>query len=234
MRSVTFGPFVFDPARGVLLRDGRPVAANQKGVRLLAALLRTPRRSGRQGYAHGCGFARYRNRGKQPIGSDRGAPQLLGAEHDGGDWIATVPRVGYRFAGAVLEPDGQNAGIDTAETRPVIAVLPFSIVSNEQGKDYLADGITDDIITALTRYRWFRVVVRGSVFALRDNLIDAGKTAHQLGARYALHGSVRHSQQQLRIWRNSSTLRMAPIYGPSVTISRWPMSSRSRTRLPSV
>jgi hypothetical protein len=41
--------------------------------------------------------------------------------------------------------------------------------------------------------------VRGSVFALRDNLIDAGKTAHQLGARYALHGSVRHSAQQLRI-----------------------------------
>ena len=77
--------------------------------------------------------------------------------------------------------------------------MPFCIVSNEQGKDYLADGITDDIITALTRYRWFRVVVRGSVFALRDNLIDAVKTAHQLGARYALHGSVRYSAQQLRI-----------------------------------
>ena len=72
--------------------------------------------------------------------------------------------------------------------RPLIAVLPFGIVSEEPGKEYLADGITDDIITALARYRWFRVVVRGSAFALRDD-----KAADLLGARYALHGNVRHS-----------------------------------------
>jgi TolB-like protein len=63
----------------------------------------------------------------------------------------------------------------------------------------IADGITDDIITALARYRWFRVVVRGSAFALRDKAIDAGEAAHMLGARYALHGSVRYSTQRLRI-----------------------------------
>ena len=78
-------------------------------------------------------------------------------------------------------------------------MLPFGIVSEEPGKDYLADGITDDIITALARYRWFRVVVRGSAFALRDTSIEADKAAHQLGARYALHGNVRHSAQRLRI-----------------------------------
>ena len=199
MRSVTFGPFVFDPARGVLLRDGRPVAANQKGVRLLAALLRTPGEAVDKATLMDAAWPDTAIEESNLSVQIAALRKLLGAAHDGGDWIATVPRVGYRFAGAVLEPDGQNEGIDTAETRPVIAVLPFCIVSNEQGKDYLADGITDDIITALTRYRWFRVVVRGSVFALRENLIDAGKTAHQLGARYALHGSVRHSQQQLRI-----------------------------------
>jgi TolB-like protein len=101
--------------------------------------------------------------------------------------------------GSVSEHDDQNEGVDAAEARPGIAVLPFGIVSDEPGKDYLADGVTDDIITALARYRWFRVVVRGSVFALRDTTIDAGKTAHLLGARYALHGSVRHSAQRLRI-----------------------------------
>ena len=82
---------------------------------------------------------------------------------------------------------------DVLDMRPLIAVLPFGIVSEEPGKEYLADGITDDIITALARYRWFRVVVRGSAFALREKAID------QLGARYALHGNVRHSGERLRI-----------------------------------
>ena len=95
-----------------------------------------------------------------------------------------MPRVGYRFASAVLELDGPNENIDTAEARPVIAVLPFGIVTDDQGKADLADGITDDIITALTRYPWCSLIVRGSVFALRDNLIDAGKTARP--ARRAL------------------------------------------------
>ena len=80
-----------------------------------------------------------------------------------------------------------------SDIRPLIAVLPFGMVSEEPGKEYLADGITDDIITALARYRWFRVVVRGSAFALRDKAVE------QLGARYALHGNVRHSGERLRI-----------------------------------
>jgi TolB-like protein len=81
----------------------------------------------------------------------------------------------------------------------VIAVLPFGIVSEEPQKEYLADGITEDIITALARYRWFRVVVRGSAFALRDPPINAGAAALRLGARYALHGSVRSAAKRLRI-----------------------------------
>jgi DNA-binding winged helix-turn-helix (wHTH) protein len=158
MRSIAFGPFVFDPARGVLLRDGRPVSANQKGVRLLAALLRTPGEAVDKATLMDAAWPDTAIEESNLSVQIAALRKLLGTANDGGDWIATVPRVGYRFAGAVLEADGQNAGIDTAETRPVIAVLPFSIVSNERGKDYLADGITDDIITALTRYRWFRVM----------------------------------------------------------------------------
>ena len=109
------------------------------------------------------------------------------------EWIATVPRVGYRFAGAASGADTPSEGADASDIRPLIAVLPFGMVSEEPGKEYLADGITDDIITALARYRWFRVVVRGSAFALRDQAVD------QLGARYALHGNVRHSGERLRI-----------------------------------
>lgn len=193
MQRIAFGPFVFEPARGVLLRDGRPVPVNQKGVRLLAALLRAPGEAVDKATlmdAAWPGTAVEESNLSVQIAALR---KLLGAAHDGGEWIATVPRVGYRFAGAVAVRDAATESADAADARPLIAVLPFGIVSEEPGKEYLADGITDDIITALARYRWFRVVVRGSAFALRDN------AANRLGARYALHGNVRHSHERLRI-----------------------------------
>lgn len=193
MRRLAFGPFVFESARGVLLRDGRPMPVNQKGVSLLAALLRAAGEAVSKTAlmdAAWPGIAVEESNLSVQIAALR---KLLGAAHDGGEWIATVPRVGYRFAGAVSGADTPTESAEGPDARPLIVVLPFGIASEEPGKEYLADGITDDIITALTRYRWFRVVVRGSSFALRDQAAD------QLGARYALHGNVRHSRERLRI-----------------------------------
>src|SRR6185369_11375254 len=193
MQRLAFGPFVFDSARGVLLRDGRPMPVNQKGVRLLSALLRAPGEAVSKTALMDTawpGTAVEESNLSVQIAALR---KLLGTAHDGGEWIATVPRVGYRFAGAVSGADTPSESADASNVRPLIAVLPFGIVSEEPGKEYLADGITDDIITALARYRWFRVVVRGSAVALRDKAID------QLGARYALHGNVRYSRERLRI-----------------------------------
>ena len=199
MQRIAFGPFVFEFARGVLLRDGRPVPVNQKGVRLLAALLRAPGEAITKTAlmdAAWPGTAVEESNLSVQIAALR---KLIGAANDGGEWIATVPRVGYRFSGAVSGTNAPDESANAADVRPLIAVLPFGIVSEEPGKEYLADGITDDIITALARYRWFRVVVRGSAFALRDAHADAGKAADLLGARYALHGNVRHSRERLRI-----------------------------------
>jgi len=193
MQRLAFGPFVFESARGVLLRDGRPMPVNQKGIRLLAELLRAPGETVSKAAlidAAWPGTAVEESNLSVQIAALR---KLLGAAHDGGGWIATVPRVGYRFTGAVSGADTPTESTDVSDARPLIAVLPFGILSDEPGKEYLADGITDDIITALARYRWFRVVVRGSAFALRE------KAADQLSARYALQGSVRHSGEQLRI-----------------------------------
>jgi TolB-like protein len=193
MQRLAFGPFVFDSARGALLRDGRPMPVNQKGVRLLAALLRVPGEAVSKIALMDTawpGTAVEESNLSVQIAALR---KLLGAAHDGGEWIATVPRVGYRFVGAVSGADTPSERADASDVRPLIAVLPFGIVSEEAGKEYLADGITDDIITALARYRWFRVVVRGSAFTLRE------KAADQLGARYALHGNVRYSGERLRI-----------------------------------
>ena len=193
MQRLVFGPFVFESARGVLLRDGRPAPVNQKGIRLLAALLRAPGETVSKAALMDSawpGTAVEESNLSVQIAALR---KLLGTAHDGGEWITTVPRVGYRFAGAVSGADTPTESAGASDVRPLIAVLPFGIVSEEPGKEYLADGITDDIITALARYRWFRVVVRGSAFALREKAVD------QLGARYALHGNVRHSGERLRI-----------------------------------
>src|SRR5215212_5874102 len=164
MQRLAFGPFVFDPARSVLLRDGRPMPVNQKGVRLLAALLGASGESVSKTAlmdAAWPGTAVEESNLSVQIAALR---KLLGATQEGGEWIATVPRVGDRFAGAVSGADTPTESADASDVRPLIAVRPFGIVSEEPGKEYLADGITDDIITALARYRWFRVVMRGSAF----------------------------------------------------------------------
>ncbi|MEH2542838.1 MULTISPECIES: winged helix-turn-helix domain-containing protein [unclassified Bradyrhizobium] len=161
--------------------------------------------------------------------------KLLGTAHDGSEWITTVPRVGYRFAGPVASR-AQSATPQRAESnaqsRPIIAVLPFDIIG-EVDKEYLADGLTEDIITALSRFRWFRVIGRGSAFIFKGKQIDVLQAARELGARYVLQGSVRQSPFDCALRLSSSTRATAAMYGRSATIWRWLMSLRSRTRSPS-
>ncbi|MCK1576987.1 winged helix-turn-helix domain-containing protein [Bradyrhizobium sp. 174] len=195
----SFGPFVLDTMRGTLTRDGCLVPANHKGVALLTALLRTP------GEAVGktelmdaawLGAAVEESNLSVQIAALR---KLLGGRGDGGEWIATVPRVGYRFAGSLSGSNGSCLG-SGQEVRPLIAVLPFGIASDEMGKEYLAHGITDDIITALVRYRWFRVVLRGLALSQGEGPMDSASAAtNSSGVHYALHGNVRLATQRLRI-----------------------------------
>jgi TolB-like protein len=77
--------------------------------------------------------------------------------------------------------------------------LPFTNLSGEKEQEYLADGITEDTITALTRFRWFFVIARNSSFAYKGKSIDAKQVAQELGVQYLLEGSVRKSGQQIRI-----------------------------------
>jgi adenylate cyclase len=87
----------------------------------------------------------------------------------------------------------------TLPDKPSIAVLPFANLSGEKDQDYLADGITEDIITALTRFRWFFVIARNSSFAYKGKPVDATQAAQELGVQYLLEGSVRKSGQHIRI-----------------------------------
>ena len=83
--------------------------------------------------------------------------------------------------------------------KPSIAVLPFTNMSGDPGQDFVADGIAEDIITALARLRWLFVIARNSSFVYKGKATDVRQVAQDLGVRYVLEGSVRTAGQRIRI-----------------------------------
>jgi adenylate cyclase len=83
--------------------------------------------------------------------------------------------------------------------RPSIAVLPFKNVSDDTEQEYFVDGITEDIITALSKWRWFLVIAGNSTFAYKGKSIDPKQVRRDLDVRYVLEGSVRRAGQRVRI-----------------------------------
>ena len=77
--------------------------------------------------------------------------------------------------------------------RPSIAVLPFNNMSGDVEQDYFADGITEDIITALSKWRWFFVIARNSSFTYKGRAVSVAQVGKELGVQYVLEGSVRKS-----------------------------------------
>ena len=83
--------------------------------------------------------------------------------------------------------------------KPSIAVLPFINMSGDPEQEYLADGITEDVITALAKNRWFFVIDRNSTFTYKGQTPDTKQVARELGVRYVLEGSVRKAGKRVRI-----------------------------------
>ena len=86
-----------------------------------------------------------------------------------------------------------------AAERPSIAVLPFANMSGDPEQEYFADGISEDIITGLSKLRWFFVIARNSSFAYKGKAVDVKRAARELGVRYVLEGSVRKGGNRVRI-----------------------------------
>lgn len=140
------------------------------------------------------------NAARKAVG-DSGASQAL---------IRTISRKGFRFVGdvetkrgaAALEPArGAQAPRATLALpdRPAIAVLPFTNMSGDREQDYFSDGISEDIITALSKLRWFFVVARNSSFVYKGRAVHIQEVARELGVRYVVEGSVRRSGDRVRI-----------------------------------
>ncbi|MGE0733243.1 MAG: adenylate/guanylate cyclase domain-containing protein [Alphaproteobacteria bacterium] len=95
--------------------------------------------------------------------------------------------------------DGGTAAAGAPPDKPVIAVLPFANMSADPEQEYFSDGLTEDIITALTHWRFLSVIARNSCFAYKNKAIDIKQAGRELGARYLLEGSVRKIGPRIRI-----------------------------------
>ena len=138
------------------------------------------------------------NAARKALGDD-GAAQRL---------IKTVPRQGFRFIGEVLEQlpaaapasvQAERAPARTAPDRPAIAVLAFENMSDDPEQEYFGDGISEDILTALSKLRWFLVIARNSSFTYKGRAVHTRQIAEELGVRYILEGSVRKAGDRVRI-----------------------------------
>ena len=127
-------------------------------------------------------------------------------------FIKTLNKRGFRFVGRV--ETATNAPVPAAAQRSgeaiaapacvmpkkaSVAVLPFHNISGDPEQDFLADGITEDLINGLSRQQWFSVIDRNSTFARKGAMVDVRQLACELGARYVLEGSVRKAADRIRI-----------------------------------
>jgi TolB-like protein len=129
--------------------------------------------------------------------------------------IRTIPRKGLRFIGTVHAPaDDQQvpaAGLPSdgiqepsrpvlpLPDRPAIAVLPFTNMSGEPEQEYFSEGISEDIITALSKLRWFYVIARNSSFIYKGKAAHIKAIGEELGVGYVVEGSVRKEGNRVRI-----------------------------------
>jgi TolB-like protein/tetratricopeptide (TPR) repeat protein len=140
-------------------------------------------------------------------GQIKAARQAIGDDGEQQRFIRTVHGRGFRFIGEVQHAEPTQAAEPArAEERtlalpdkPSIAVLAFSNLSGDPEQEYFADGIVEDIITALSRIPWLFVIARNSSFTYKGKAVDVKQVGRELGVRYVLEGSVRKAGNRVRI-----------------------------------
>jgi TolB-like protein len=127
--------------------------------------------------------------------------------------LRTLPRRGYMWAAAVSRAGDAAAAAASPTTNatgaplppnpsagpPMVVVLPFANMTGDPEQEYFADGITEDLTTALSHARWFSVIARNSAFTYKGRAVDVRQVGRELGVGYVLEGSVRKAGNRVRI-----------------------------------
>jgi TolB-like protein len=211
-----FNGFVVDSERRTLTRDGEPVPIEPKAFDLLVFLLQHRNRAVlKDELIDGV----WQGKAVSDAALTTGIRSVRKAIDTDGkpSRVINLPRVGYRFDGEVREfgkpalstemppepashaDEGGESATRQRAVKPSIAVLPFDNMSPDPDQDYFADGITEDIITELSRFSELSVIARNSSFAFRGHSVTMADLAERLGARYVLEGSVRSAGGRIRV-----------------------------------
>jgi TolB-like protein len=226
-RGVNFGPYRFVPATGQLFSGQQEVRLTPKSAAVLAELIAHGGQPvtkedlvasvWRDTAVSDDALTSCIKELRRAFGDDSRQPRFIETRH----------RRGYRFMPHVAEVAGEpfanapsrgptqgrastvSAGDTTPQEptktlaniggKPTVAVLPFENVSGDPGQDYFSDGITGDIITALSKHRSIHVVARSSTFAFRGHGTDVREVGVKLGAHYVVEGSVANIGGRLRV-----------------------------------
>jgi TolB-like protein/Tfp pilus assembly protein PilF len=200
--TIAFGEFRFDADRRMLFDGDTPVALGSKGLALLQALIAA---EGEVVSKDALMEAAWPSTIVEESNLTVQIAQLrkrLGESADSERWIATVPRVGYRFVGRTLPVRSEDAAASSAapsRALPSIAVLPFNNMSSDPEQEFFAEGLAEDLITDLSKVPGLLVIARNSSFAYKGKPLDVRQVARELGVRYVIEGSVRRAISRVRI-----------------------------------
>jgi TolB-like protein/DNA-binding response OmpR family regulator len=201
--ALRFDEFTLDPQRRELLRDGAAIALEPLTFDLLMLLIDNSDRVVTRDEI----FARLwagRFVSDTALSSQiKALRRALGDSGQAQHMIGTVHGRGFRFLRQVTPIDTPAAvpcpDAPSTLARPVVAVLPFENMSSEPGSQVFADGITEDILNALSKHHWMGVIARNPAFAFRNSRASLDEIAGQLGATHVVTGSLRKAGERLRI-----------------------------------
>jgi TolB-like protein len=199
-QSVTFGPFELRTASGELLKHGRRIRLQHQSFQILSALVARPgeavrREELRERLWRDGTFVEFEHGLNAAVRRLRGA---LGDSAEKPRYIETLPRLGYRFIGTVDKP---SAEAPRSRELVRLAVLPFETMGRDSDREYLADGLTEEVIAALGQIdpEHLAVIGRTSMMTYKRSAKALGEIARELDAAYLVESSMRTDRERVRI-----------------------------------
>src|SRR5262252_6467968 len=203
---VSFGPFTLDSRRRLLLKYGAPIAVGGRTLDTLIALVARPNEAISKRELMAVVWPDVTVEEGSLRGQIAALRKALGDGKGGARCITTLAGRGYCFVAPIsrVRDRGSERAAATKPAlalpdKPSIAVLAFQNMSGDPEQEYFADGMVEEIITALSRIRWLFVIARNSSFTYKGQTVDVKRVGRELGVRYVREGSVRKAGGRVRI-----------------------------------
>jgi TolB-like protein len=201
-RTLTFGRYRLEP-RGGLMSGDRNVRLTPKALALLSFMAARPGEVITKEELFGAVWPEVTVGDAALVTCIQEVRKALGDDARRPRYIETLHRRGYRFVGKLAKRLPAAAGEKVRglplPDRPSIAVLPFANMNGDPDQEHFAEGMSEDLITGLSRIRWLFVIARNSTFVYKNRAVDVRQVAREVGVRYVLEGSVRRAGKRLRV-----------------------------------